>query len=195
MTPGPSRHFAADRRFVLCSIASALVALAGCDRAAAPPPFHGIDITGAPYGTDFRGKAVLMFFGYTQCPDVCPTALTRAAEVKRLLGADDERLQVIFVTVDPERDTPAVLSEYTRAFDASFLGLYGDLPHTAETAKDFKVYYAKVPTGTSYAMDHSANSYVFDPAGRLRLILRHNQTARDYADDLRTILNSNRRDS
>ena len=183
-------------------VLAALLALAGCQKQT-PQTFHGIDISGATYGADFRlsdpegrertladfkGKAVLIFFGFTQCPDVGPTALVRAAEVKRLLGADGERLQVLFVTVDPERDTPEVLKAYTAAFDPSFIGLHADLQRTAETAKDFKVFYKKVPTGASYTMDHSALSYVYDPAGRLRLVLRHNQTAQDYADDLRQIL-------
>ncbi|WP_411880633.1 SCO family protein [Polaromonas sp. YR568] len=187
---------------VLSGITLAALSLAGCGKAA-PAGFHGIDITGAGYGKDFRlsdpdghvrtladfkGKAVMMFFGFTQCPDVCPTALIRAAEVKRLLGDDGNRLQVIFVTVDPERDTPEVLKGYTAAFDPGFLGLYTDLQRTAETAREFKVYYKKVPTGASYTMDHSAFSYVFDPAGKLRLVLRHDQSAPDYAADLRQIL-------
>lgn len=192
------------RAMLLASLMATALSLAGCDRpVTAPARYNGIDITGAEYGKDFRlkdasgrertladfkGKAVMLFFGFTQCPDVCPTALARAAEVKRLLGADGDRLQVIFVTLDPERDTPAVLGEYTRAFDPSFIGLWTDAQHTAETAKAFKVYYKKVPTGSSYTMDHSAFSYVFDPAGRLRLVLRHDQTAQDYAADLRQIL-------
>ncbi|KAI5932394.1 Protein SCO2 [Manis javanica] len=135
------------------------------------PTYKGVDLTGATYATDirlpdpdgnertladFRGKAILVFFGFTQCPDVCPTALARAAEVKRLLGPDGERFQTLFVTVDPERDTPEVLKAYTAAFDPSFIGLYGDLERTAQIAKDFKVYYKKMPTGSSYTMDHIA---------------------------------------
>src|SRR5260221_75408 len=138
---------------------------------------------------DFRGKAILVFFGFTQCPDVCPTALARAAEVKRLLGPDGERFQTLFVTVDPERDTPEVLKAYTAAFDPSFIGLYGDLERTAQIAKDFKVYYKKMPTGSSYTMDHTSLSYVYDPLGKLRLALRHEQPAQDYADDIRKLLN------
>ncbi len=210
--PGTSAHAdhpacagaTARRSLLLAVLALGAGALAACDRNKAAS-FHGIDITGAEYGrdfhltdadgrertlADFRGKAVLMFFGFTQCPDVCPTALLRAAEVKQLLGSDGERLQVLFVTVDPERDTPEVLKAYTQAFDPSFIGLYGDAQRLAETAKEFKVYYKKVPTGSSYTMDHSALSYVFDPAGRLRLALRHNQTAQDYAEDLRLVLGS-----
>lgn len=136
----------------------------------------------------FQGKAVLMFFGYTQCPDVCPTALSRAAQVKRLLGPDGSHLQVLFITLDPERDTPEMLNAYTSAFDPSFMGLYGDSPRTAETAKAFKVFYKKVPTGSSYALDHSSLTYALDPQGKLRLALRHDQTAADYAQDIRHLL-------
>ena len=193
-----------DRRTALLHIAATgVLALAGCDMVR-PAGYHGIDLTGAIYAkdfrltdpdgkertlADFRGKAVLIFFGFTQCPDVCPTALARAVEVKRLLGAEGERLQVLFVTVDPERDTPPVLKAYTAAFEPSFIGLYGDMARTAHTAKDFKVYYKKVPTGASYTMDHTALSYVYDPQGRLRLALGHEQSAQDYADDLRKLLN------
>ena len=181
-----------------------MLAGAGCSKAR-PPVFHGIDISGADYGKDFRltdpdgrertlasfkGKAVMLFFGFTQCPDVCPTALIRAAEVMRLLGDDAKRLQVLFVTVDPERDTPAILKAYTAAFHPGFIGLHGDLQRTAQTAQQFKAFYTKVATGASYTMDHSAFSYVFDPAGRLRLVLRHAQTAQEYADDLRQILHA-----
>ncbi|MGB3433693.1 SCO family protein [Achromobacter sp.] len=179
------------------------LALAGCDRKPVVT-YHGIDLTGSTYATDFRltdpdgkertladfrGKAVLMFFGFTQCPDVCPTALVRAAEVKLLLGKDGERLQTLFITVDPERDTPEVLKAYTTAFDPSFIGLYGDSQRIAEVAKDFKIYYKKVPTGASYTMDHTSLSYVYDPQGKLRLALRHEQPAQDYADDIRKLLN------
>ncbi|MGJ7570632.1 SCO family protein [Variovorax sp. RB2P76] len=190
------------RSLLLAGGGLAALALAACDKVL-PASYNGVDITGASYAQDFRlsdpdgrertladfkGKAVMMFFGFTQCPDVCPTALVRAAEIKRLLGADGDRLQVIFVTVDPERDLPVVLKAYTQAFDASFIGLYGDLQRTAETAKAFKVFYKKVPTGSSYTMDHSAFSYVFDPKGKIRLVLRHEQSAEECAQDLRQIL-------
>ena len=193
-------------RWLLVFIVAALaVFIAGCNRTgdAAAPGFRGIDLTGAPYGRNFRltdadgrertladykGKAVLMYFGFVQCPDVCPTALIRAAKVKQLLGADGDKLQVIFITIDPERDTPEVIKAYTAAFDPSFIGLYGDAKRTRETADEFKVYYKQVPTGSSYTMDHSALSYAFDPQGRLRLALRHEQTAEDYAHDLRQLL-------
>lgn len=168
-----------------------------------PPAFNGIDVAGAAYGkdfqlrdpagkarslADFQGQAVLLFFGFTQCPDVCPTALARAAQTKALLGELGSRLQVIFVTVDPERDTPEVLRAYTAAFDPSFLGLSGTPQEIADTARRFKAYYKKVPTGSSYTMDHSSITYAFDPAGRLRLALRHDQTAEQYAQDLRRLL-------
>jgi len=201
----PAHQVSPRRRFAATALAAAaLLALTGCDRFRSPS-FHGIDVSGADYArdfrlrgadgrahtlADFRGQAVLIFFGFTQCPDVCPTALSRAAEVKTLLGEDGKRLQVLFVTIDPERDTPEVLREYTAAFDPSFLGLYTDLDHTGQTARDFKVYYKKVPTGASYTMDHSALSYVYDPQGRLRLVLRHDQTAQDYAQDIRQLLHA-----
>ena len=191
------------RRILLVVAALGAIALAACERKSSAA-YHGIDLTGATYATDFRltdpdgkertlagfrGKAILIFFGFTQCPDVCPTALARAAEVKRLLGPDGERFQTLFVTVDPERDTPEVLKAYTAAFDPSFIGLYGDLERTAQIAKDFKVYYKKMPTGSSYTMDHTSLSYVYDPLGKLRLALRHEQPAQDYADDIRKLLN------
>ena len=190
------------RHLLIASGGLAALSLAACDKVL-PVSFNGIDITGANYAQDFRltdpdgrertvadfkGKAVMLFFGFTQCPDVCPTALLRAAEIRHMLGADGERLQVIFVTVDPERDTPVVLKAYTNAFDPSFIGLYGDLQRTSETAKAFKAYYKKVPTGSSYTMDHSAFSYVYDPQGMIRLVLRHEQGAPECAEDLRKIL-------
>jgi protein SCO1/2 len=191
------------RRGLLALALSPLLAatLAACKKA--PVAYKGMDITGAEYArgftlrdaqgqvrtlADFRGKAVMLFFGFTQCPDVCPTALTRATEIRQLLGADGQRLQVLFITIDPERDTPAVLASYTQAFDTSFIGLHGDAAQTEATAKEFKVYYKKVPTGASYTMDHSAFSYVFDPEGKPRLVLRHEQSAKDCADDLRQLL-------
>lgn len=191
------------RRSVLCALLASSLGLYGCSRSEELTQLHGLDMTGADFGkdflltgtdgapyrlTDFKGKVVLIFFGFTQCPDVCPTALFRAAEVKRLLGKDGEKLQVIFITVDPERDTPQVLDAYVTAFDPSFRGLYGDLEQTAKTARDFKVYYQKVPTGASYTMDHTAITYVYDRNGSLRLGLRHSQTAEEYAQDIRQIL-------
>ncbi len=157
---------------------------------ATPSSFQGIDLTGADYAkdlqlpdfngqmrriSDFKGKVVVVFFGFTQCPDVCPTSMQELVEVKKALGADGERLQALFVTVDPERDTPEVLKAYMSHFDPSFLGLRGSAEQLATVAKDFKVYYKKVDgsTPTSYSMDHSAASYIYDPSGRLRVYTRY----------------------
>lgn len=192
------------RQLLLSGVIFGTLLLGACQRNA-PNAFHGNDVTGASYGkdfrlldpdgkertlADFRGKAVAVFFGYIQCPDVCPTALSRAVEVKRLLGKDAERLQVVFITVDPERDTPEVLKAYTAAFDPSFLGLSGTQQRTADTAKEFGAIYRKVPTGSSYSMDHTASTYVYDPQGRLRLRLAHALGAPEYAADIRTLLES-----
>lgn len=198
----------ARRRLLALGLAATMsVLFAGCQKSgesgAAAPSFKGIDLTGAPYGKDFRltdadgkertladfkGKVVLLYFGFTQCPDVCPTELTRDVQVLNLLGPDAARVQVIFVTIDPERDTGPVIRDYTAAFHPSFIGLYGDAQRTRETADAFKVYYKKVPTGGSYTMDHSTLTYVFDPEGRLRLALRHEQSAQDVVHDLKQIL-------
>jgi protein SCO1/2 len=199
-----TRHHAARlrRRSLLAAGTCMLAALAaGCSKRG----FESIDLTGADYGrdfklpdadgqlrqlSDFRGRVVLLFFGFTQCPDVCPTALTRALEAMKLLGADAQRVPVVFVTVDPERDTPVVLREYMRAFHPSFIGLHGDEAQIAAAAKEFKVFYAKVPTPGSYAIDHTAITYAFDPTGRLRLAIRHAQSAESMAHDLRILLDA-----
>ncbi len=170
------------------------------------PQFHGVDITGADYANkfqltdfdgkartlqDFKGKVVVMFFGYTQCPDVCPTTMTTMAEVKRQLGADGDKLQVLFVSVDPERDTPEVLKEYMGSFDPAFLALYADSPEKlAALAMDFKIYFKKAEgkTPTSYTVDHSAQSYIYDPQGRLRLFARYGMPAEQVADDIKLLL-------
>ena len=169
------------------------------------PQFRAIDITGAEYARDFQltdhngqprtikdfaGKVVVVFFGFTQCPDVCPTALAELAEVKRTLGKDGDRLQGIFVTVDPDRDTPEVLKGYMANFDPSFLALRGTPEQLAAMAKDFKVYYKKVDgkTPTSYTMDHSAGSFVYDTQGRIRLYTRYGSGAQALADDIRLLL-------
>lgn len=139
---------------------------------------------------DFKGKAVVLFFGYTQCPDVCPTTLSTMREAMTLLGDDARRVQVLFATVDPARDTPALLAQYVPSFHPSFLGLYGSEAAVAATAKDFKVFYVKQPgkTPDTYSVDHSTGSYAFDPAGRLRLLLRHGETPANVAADLRLLL-------
>ncbi len=137
---------------------------------------------------DFRGKAVMVFFGFTQCPDVCPTSLARAVEIKQRLGDQGAQLQVLFVTLDPERDSAQILAAYMEAFDPTFLGLRADAERTRETAKAFKVFFRKVPTGNSYTIDHSSLTYAYDPAGRLRLGFKHEASAADCADDLGRLL-------
>jgi protein SCO1/2 len=149
------------------------------------------DHTGKPRTlADFKGKAVVLFFGYTQCPDVCPTTMAEMAAVMKELGPLADKVQVLFVTIDPERDTQALLAQYIPAFDPHFLGLYGDQAATEKTAKEFKVFYQKVPGKTpgSYTMDHTAGSYVFDPQGRIRLFIRHGQGAAPIAHDLKLLL-------
>ncbi len=173
------------------------------------PKFQGVDLTGAEYARDlqlpdhngqarslkdFAGKVVVVFFGYTQCPDVCPTSMSELAEVKRALGADGDKLQGIFVTVDPERDTPEMLKAYMASFDPGFLALRGTPEQLAAVAKDFKIYYKRVDgqTPTSYTMDHSAGSYVYDTAGRLRVYHRYGSGAQSLAADVRALLDEAR---
>ena len=188
-------------RFSLAALLALVVA--ACD--GGPPKFKSTDITGVDYGRsleltdhtgkprrleDFRGKAVVVFFGFTHCPDVCPSTLADAAQAMKQLGPDADRVQVLLVTVDPERDTHQVLSDYVTAFDPRFLGMAGDLDATRRVAKEFKVYFekraGKTPGG--YSIDHSAQSYVIDPQGRLRLFVRHDRVAEDLARDLRVLL-------
>lgn len=174
--------------------------LAGCDGG---PRFKSTDITGVDYGRslelndhtgrartlqDFRGKAVVVFFGFTHCPDVCPTTLAELAQAIKQLGPDAQRVQVLFVSVDPERDTPQALAKYVTAFDARFLGLRGDAAATQRVAQEFKIYYEKRKTGDSYSVDHSSQSYVIDPQGRLRLLVRPERIAADLPADLKTLL-------
>ena len=191
------------RQPFLRSVAAVVLALLVV--ACSPPAFKAVDITGAEYARDFalesagggprkladyRGKVVVIFFGFTQCPDVCPTTLSDLAEVRKRLGADGERLQVIFVTIDPERDTPAVLTQYVPGFDPSFVALYGTPEQIAATAKEFKIFYQKVPgkTATSYTMDHTAGSYVIDKDGRVRLFIRHGASVDEIVSDLKKLL-------
>jgi protein SCO1/2 len=183
---------------------AAVLALSGCGQD--KPAFRGVDITGAEYAQgweladqngqvrtlkDFAGKAVIVFFGYTQCPDVCPTSMQELAEVKRLLGKDGERLQGVFITVDPERDTAELLKSYMANFDPSFVALRASTPEQlAQVTKDFKIYYKKVEgkTPTSYTMDHSAGSFTFDPQGRVRLYNRYGSGAAALAEDVKILL-------
>jgi protein SCO1/2 len=181
---------------------AATLAVAACS-APDRPQFKSTDITGADYAKDFRltdhagqprrladfqGKVVTVFFGYTQCPDVCPTSLATMAEVLRLLGPEGDKVQVLFVTVDPERDTPELLAQDVPAFNPGFLGLYGDAAATAAVARDFKVFYKKQGEGPNYTVDHSAGTYVYDPAGRLRLYVKHGESPALIAADLRALL-------
>jgi protein SCO1/2 len=191
-------------RRLLLALAFALP-LAACQKAAPAPSFHAIDITGADYAkdfalpdtdgtlrhlSDFKGKVVYVFFGYTQCPDVCPTTMAELAQAKQLLGADGAKLQGVFITIDPERDTPQLLKAYMKGFDPSFIALRGTPEQTAETAKAFKVYYAKVPGDDpkSYTMDHTAGAYVFDPQGRVRLFTRYGTGPKALAEDIKQLL-------
>lgn len=168
-------------------------------------PFKNTDVTGLQYGkdfaltdhngkmrtlADFKGKAVVVFFGYTQCPDVCPTTMSEMAAVMKELGPLADKVQVLFITVDPERDTPELLAQYVPAFDPRFLGLVGDKAATEKTANEFKVFHQKIPgkEAGSYTVDHTAGSYVFDPQGRIRLFVRHGQGAEPIAHDLKLLL-------
>lgn len=177
--------------------------LAGCEKPKLPSPFHAGDVSviftqadfhltdhnGKPRAlADFRGKVVALFFGYTHCPDVCPTTLADLAQVMDMLGADAGRVQVLFITVDPERDKPEMLAKYVPAFHPSFLGLYGDAQATAQAAKSFYVAYQKQPTSSGYNMDHSVGTFLVDPNGRVRLHAPLAQRAVWLADDIRLLL-------
>ena len=193
------------------AIGALWVGAAGIFSACSPkgPKFQGVDLTGAEYGRDlpltdqfgkersikdFAGKVVVVFFGYTQCPDVCPTSMSELAEVKRSLGADGDKLQGIFVTVDPERDTPEMLKGYMASFDPSFIALRGTPEQLVAVAKDFKIYFKRVDgqTPTSYTMDHSAGSYVYDTKGSLRVYHRYGAGAQSLAADVRALLDEGR---
>jgi protein SCO1/2 len=182
--------------------------LAGCgDKPGGAPKlaFQGTDLSDASFGrqfaltdhtgkprtlADFRGKVVIMFFGYTQCPDVCPTTMAEMSALLNQLGPQAEQVQVLFITIDPERDTQQLLAQYVPAFDKRFLGLYGSAEQTAAVGKEFKVIYNKVPGSTpgSYTMDHTAASYVFDKNGKLRLLLRPGQPPSTTLHDLKLLL-------
>lgn len=178
--------------------------LSACDRGG--PKFQNTDVTGSGIAQngfrltdhtgvvrtleDYRGKVVVMFFGFTHCPDVCPTTMVETAEAMKLLGARAREVQVLFVTVDPERDTPEMLAGYVPAFHPDFVGLWGDPEAIARTAKDFKVFYQKTQQSStgSYSIDHTAGSYVFDRKGRLRLFTRYGVGAQALADDIGLLL-------
>lgn len=180
--------------------------LGGCERPDAAAKFQLTDVTGANFGkelvltdhngrprtlADFKGKVVVLFFGFIHCPDVCPTTLAELAQVARELGPDASKMQVLFVTVDPERDTPDVLKQYVPSFYPDFLGLYGDAAATARVAKEFKIFYQKQPqAGGGYTMDHSAGTYVLDQQGRLRLFAQYGAGAPALLHDIRILLQS-----
>ena len=187
----------------LAGAATAWAALAGCSDP--KPSFNAVDMTGADYAkgfalkdadgkertlADFKGKVVVLFFGYAQCPDVCPTTMTEMAQVKQQLGKDGDKLQVLFVTVDPDRDTPEVMKAYMGAFDPAFVALIPTQEQLAAMAKDYKAYYKKVDgkTPTSYSMDHSAASYIYDTQGRLRLYARYGAGVAPMVADVKALI-------
>ncbi len=193
------------KRSLLLFVAALSLLLGACSDGG-KPSFSAIDLTGADYAKDFaltdhngqartlkdfQGKIVVMFFGYTQCPDVCPTSLTELAAVKKLLDKDGDKVQGLFVTVDPERDTPGIMKSYMANFDPTFLALYAATPEKlAAVAKDYKVYYKRVDgkTPTSYTMDHSAGMYIYDTQGRLRLYSRYGSGAGALVSDIKLLL-------
>jgi protein SCO1/2 len=189
-------------RDLVCAAATCLL-LAGCNGGG--PAFRSTDITGAELGrdfklidhngqprtlVDFRGKVLVVFFGFTHCPDVCPTTLSELARALKQLGADARRVQVVMITVDPERDTPEVLKQYVTALDPAFLGLTGDARAIAETAREFKIFYQKTAGATpeAYSVDHSSGTFVYDPAGRVRLLVGYGQGAEVFAHDIGQLL-------
>ena len=191
------------RRTALLTLAAPLL-LAACARDGTPS-FKAVDISGADYGRDFplpdadgrmrsikdfRGKAVVVFFGYTQCPDVCPTTMSEIEAAKKLLGPDGARVEGVFITIDPERDKPEMLKAYVSNFGPDMLALRGSMQQTQDVAKEFKVFYRKAPGSApgEYSMEHSAASYVFDPSGKLRLYVRYGGGAQALADDLKVLL-------
>lgn len=199
------------RRSLLLSAAAALVAspfLVACDKAGQPGvpklSFNAVDITGAEYArqlslkdvdgrqrslAEFKGKVLFVFFGFTQCPDVCPTTMAELAEVRRRLGPDGDRVQGIFISIDPARDTPQVLKGYLQAMDPSFVGLTGSAEQIEAAAREFKVFFQKVPTSEgNYTMDHTAGAYVFDPEGHVRLFVRYGMGVDKVTADLRQLL-------
>lgn len=184
----------------LLAACASLLTACGADA----PKFNLTDVTGADFGkeldladhtgkartlADFKGKVVVVFFGFIHCPDVCPTTLAELALVAKELGADADRLQVLFVTLDPERDTPDLLARYVTGFHPSFLGLYGDAPTTARAARSFKIFYRKQPLdGGGYTVDHSAGTYILDRQGRLRLFAQYGAGAPKLLHDIRLLL-------
>jgi protein SCO1/2 len=195
-------------RWSLLALTVVAAALLGCERLGpgrSKVEFRGVDITGATYARtlnlpdlngqprtlgDFKGKVTVVFFGYTQCPDVCPTTMAELAQVRKSLGSEGSRVQGVFVTIDPERDTPAILKSYMASFDPTFVALRGTPEQTAAAAKEFKVYYAKVPGPSegSYTMDHTAGSFILDEQGNPRLFERYGGGPEALTADLKALL-------
>ena len=196
--------------FATLLLALSAAALSSCGGGAEAPKFKLTDVSGAGFGkeldltdhhgkprtlADFRGKVVTVFFGFTHCPDACPTTMVELAQVAKELGPDADKLQVLFVTVDPARDTQKVLSQYVPSFHPGFLGLYGDAEATARAAKEFKVYFNKQPpkggaAGGGYSVDHSAGTFILDPQGRLRLFAQYGTGAEAILHDVRLLMRS-----
>ena len=193
------------RRLLLVLAAAGALAISGCERAAPPHHFNAIDLTGAKYAqgfnlpdydgkprtlADFKGKVAVVFFGYTQCPDACPTTMAELAGILKTLGPDASRIQVVFISVDPSRDSPALLKNYVTNFRPDFLALRGDEAQTRAIIKDFKLIVEKVPgkTPDSYTIDHTAGTYIFDPQGRVRLFASQSLDPALLTDDLKALL-------
>lgn len=198
-----------SRAFLAAALAAAALSLGGCDKLFTPAksPFNGVDVTGGDMGgrleltdaegrprsiADFRGKAVVVVFGFTHCPDVCPTTLAEMASALKQLGDRAREVQVVFVTLDPKRDTGELMRQYTAAFHPDFVGLRGDAAQTAKVVKDFHLYVSERPgkTPDSYTVDHSAQSFILDREGRMRLLVPPGTPAAAIASDLRALLNS-----
>ena len=194
-----------SRRLFLSLAAAGALALSGCERPAPPHHYNAVDLTGAAYArgfnlpdfngqprtlADFKGKVTAVFFGYTQCPDACPTTLAELAGIEKGLGADASRIQVIFITVDPSRDTPALLKNYVTNFRPDYLALRGDEAQTAAVAKEFKIFYEKVPgkTANDYSIDHIAGTYFFDTQGQVRLFAPMTLDPALLAADIKALL-------
>lgn len=193
------------RHLPMFIVLAGVVCLAGCGQRSETAAFESTDITGADFGrdfelidhngtmrhlADFRGKVVVMFFGFTHCPDVCPTTLAEFNSALKKLGDASNRVQVLFVTVDPERDTPEVLRAYVTAFNSDFLGLTGTPDQIAEVAREFKIVYRKAPGSNpeNYSVDHSAGTYILDEQGRLRLFASYGQGSEAIASDIAQLL-------
>lgn len=191
---------------LVCILALLLLgAVTACQSKSSAVSLYGTDITGADFAksfkltdhsgkvrtlADFKGQVVLLFFGYTHCPDVCPTTMADLAKAMKLLGEDSRKVQVLFVTVDPERDTPQLLAQYVPSFYPTFLGLYGTVDEITSTATDYKIYYSKQASSgqAKYTIDHSAGVYAYDPDGKIRIYIKYGQKPEQIASDLRTLL-------